>query len=318
MKDNITKKQHYIPRSYLKEFSKINDNSDDKKNKILVFDKLRKKSYGSNVYDIACENLFYEIENAPTITERQIFETTFSEMESKFLVLLKKFRRLCEEENNYFNALITTKEQRLEFSFYIVLQWIRTKKYRDIIRNFNDNAMTKIMKFYKEEFLGEKFDTNNKGYKIDEKIMHLNSLLDSNYIGALTNFISNSHWMFIKNETQTPFITSDNPVCRIPKYYVDEIYGEKIYPIFSDTLEINFPLSPNILLRIFRNQTSNYEKLKKFRNRVVPVKEIEMVDIINQFQCIMANEKIFINPEYKNLLEKYTKEDLLKEINLIM
>lgn len=45
MKDFFTKKQHYIPRTYLRQFSKINCSSDDKKNKIFVFDKSLKKKH---------------------------------------------------------------------------------------------------------------------------------------------------------------------------------------------------------------------------------------------------------------------------------
>lgn len=317
MKDNFTKKQHYIPRTYLRQFSKINCSSDDKKNKIFVFDKLLKKTYNSNVYNIACENLFYDIKNASTVKERQIFEKAFSEIETTFAILLKKFIRRCEEPNNYFNALITTKEEKNEFSFYIVFQLIRTKKYRTIVTNFIDNTMEKIIRFYKEQYLKGNFNENIKGYNIDEKIMHLKTLINSDYIMALTNFISDSKWMFIKNETQIPFIISDNPVCRIPRYYKNELQGEQISSIFSDYLDIYFPLSPKIVLHIFRYNVPNFEKFDNYRNRLVPLNEVEKINMINEFQCIMANEKIFINPDYKDLLKKYLKDDLLKEVNLI-
>lgn len=83
--------------------------------------------------------------------------------------------------------------------------------------------MEKIIKFYKEQYLKEDFNENIKGYSIDEKIMHLNTFINIDYIMALTKFISYSKWMFIKNETQIPFIISDNPVCRIHRYYKDEL-----------------------------------------------------------------------------------------------
>lgn len=54
-----------------------------------------KKTYDSNVYNIACENLFYDIKNASANNERQIFEKTFGEMETTFVVLLKMFIRRC-------------------------------------------------------------------------------------------------------------------------------------------------------------------------------------------------------------------------------
>jgi len=317
MEDNIIKKQHYIPRTYLRQFSKINGNNEDKKNKIFVFDKSRKRSYGSNVYDIACENLFYDFENISTVKERQIFENAFSEIETKFAVMLKKIRGICEDRNNYFNALITTKEERDEFSFYIMLQLIRTKKYRNIVGNLTYNAMESIMRFYKEQYLGEEFNENSKGYKIDNKVMHLKTLSNSEYTMALTNFISNSNWMFIKNETQIPFIISDNPVCRIPRYYKSEIYGERISSIFSDDLQIYFPLSPNVVLYVFRDKIPNFEKFRKCRNRLVSVNDIKMVNIINEYQCIMAHERIFVNPDYKGLIEEYCEDDLLKDINLL-
>lgn len=58
-----------------------------------------------------------------------------------------------------------------------MFQLIRTKKYRTIVTNFIDNTMEKIIRFYKEQYLKGNFNENIKGYNIDEKIMHLKTLI---------------------------------------------------------------------------------------------------------------------------------------------
>lgn len=65
-------------------------------------------------------------------------------------------------------------------------------------------------------------------------------------------------------------------------------------------------------MHIFRYNIPNFKKFNNYRNILVPLNEDEKINMINKFQCIMANEKIFINPDYKDLLKKYLKDDLLK------
>lgn len=325
MCNNITKKQHYVPRMYLRKFSKVNDTdiTDDKRNKMLVYDKKIKKTYGASVYDIATENYFYDIENATTLKEKQILESVFSEMETKFSILLKKITNRCEEKNNHYNALIISKKEREEFSVYIVMQLLRTKKYRKNISKITEKVMDDIVPFivkdYELKSKAKDIDINDVKLMINEKNLHLESLVDEEFIELLSNFIYNSLWCFIHNQTQTPFIISDNPVCRVPRVIDKEfLYVNsnnkicnkidlELTEFISPYLDIYFPLSPTVAIRIIREKVPEYEKWKKFKNRLIPVNRVDLIDGINKYQFIMAYEKVFINPSYETLIDFYCK-----------
>ncbi len=57
------KRQHYVPQLYLKQWH--NDKSDEQ---IYVYDKTLKKSFSSNIKNIASSNYFYDY---PEVTEEQ-------------------------------------------------------------------------------------------------------------------------------------------------------------------------------------------------------------------------------------------------------
>lgn len=50
-----TKKEHYVPRCYL-------ENWKNNKGQVWVYDRRLKKTRINNVYDIACERYFYDID----------------------------------------------------------------------------------------------------------------------------------------------------------------------------------------------------------------------------------------------------------------
>ena len=333
IRENIVKKQHYVPRFYLRKFSKINDNDNDKKNKILVFDKKNKKKYSSSVYNIACENYFYDIENGTTVKEKQVVESAFSDLETKFSILLNKLINRCEQKENYFTALMSTKKEREEFSFYIIMQLLRTKKYRKKTSKTTMKLLNDMLSFlvmdYELKSKDKKIDINEINVGVDEKLLHLEVLMDENFIEELTGFITNSCWIFIHNKTEIPFATSDNPICRVPRI-IDENYlfynqsneicmkkQLSLTELISPFLEINFPLSPDVSLKIIRDKVPNYEKWKKLKNRLVPVERVDIINAVNQYQFSMAYEKVFINPNYEYLINNYYKDNFIINENLI-
>lgn len=320
--ENIIKKQHFIPRFYLRKFSligDINDYNNDKKNKVLIYDKKNNKQYASTVYNIACENYFYDLDNVNNKNNKQIFENEFSNMESKFSMLLTHFINRCKQKENYYSALIINKKEREEFSFYLTMQLLRTKKFRDIqgklYQKLLDNRIH-FYKLYKKNYFNEEIALNVGDIKINSKTKQLKSLSDDELIDEFIYFISNSYWTFMYNDTSTPFIISDNPVCRIPIIY-EGVLGLELSPFMSNMFQLCFPLSPKIMLYIYRDNSIFYKKFKRsIMNRLIPINKVELIDNINKFQCIMSNERVFFNPKDKNIIKKYCNESMTKKTNL--
>lgn len=81
---NKVRKQHYVPQFYLKQWCK--EKSDKQ---LYAYDKERKKSFSSNIEDIASSNYFYDLDNI----NEQYVKKFFSEIEdlnSRYLTSIIK------------------------------------------------------------------------------------------------------------------------------------------------------------------------------------------------------------------------------------
>lgn len=304
MNKDIVKKQHYVPRFYLNKFT-LENSPNANKNKVLVYDKVNRKTYHSNVYDIAYEKYFYDLDEDKE--NRQVLEKAFSTLETSFSKEINNLISICEYNKNNPNALILRTGERKKFAYQMAMQLIRTKKYRIILKNLHSDITSKRIEFIKRlENITDDID-----FTVNEKLIHLRMLIDEDFIFALTNVLYNSYWVILYNNTNIPFITSDNPICRIPRISSNEYY-QGVTTFFSPDLEINFPITPYICIRIMGEENPNIEKFKKYKNKLVITSNENLIDRINIFQYIMANERVFLinNDIGKNIIEKLSRIDI--------
>lgn len=119
----MTKKQHYVPQFYLKNFT-----SDD--NKLWVFDRVKKEYYRNAPKDICFEKFLYETpwEDANPklgkyVLENQI-EDYFAEKEGEYSSLLKKIIGICREPQNK-NALICNAQEKKMLASFLANIFVR-------------------------------------------------------------------------------------------------------------------------------------------------------------------------------------------------
>lgn len=313
-----TKKEHFIPRCYLKNFSSsgyMNKCVKKSENQVLVYNKLKKNKYVSRIYDIACENYFYDLDNVDNIEEKLIIEKALGEIESGFSNLLDKFIRICDNKENINSALITKRSEREKFAYYIVIQLLRTKKFREIQKNFYQKMLDQRLTFYKlfrKNYFGEDINLSAGDILINGKTIHLERLFDDELIDEMSLFILDSYWTFIYNDTLVPFIISDNPVCRIPILDNYGINNEmELSSFMSNSLEINFPLNNKISLHIYRNKSIFYKQFgKALNNRLILVGKEDLIHDMNKYQCIMADERVFFRCKDDSLIDLYFNESV--------
>lgn len=184
------KRQHYVPQFYLKQWH--NDKSDEQ---IYVYDKERKKSFGSNIKGIASSNYFYDY---PELTEQQQKEfiekvnneQSLSTVEKEKIIenineqVIEKGLSEIESINNgiissiisrlenikalpikyFFNHSFLKDEDILELSYFIALQFLRTEEMRIAQNDMTkwlakitaDNILQNIDKLEQDEQLIEK------------------------------------------------------------------------------------------------------------------------------------------------------------------
>ena len=97
-----TKKEHYVPRCYLKNFILEND-------KIKIFDKFKMQVREQRIMDVAMENYFYDIDfeelfkqnfrcSAKPVTVRRLIHSYSSASQVRAAPVSLQFQRLYQEQ----------------------------------------------------------------------------------------------------------------------------------------------------------------------------------------------------------------------------
>lgn len=264
---NTPKLHHYVPRFYLKRFLGIDE-------RLRVFDKITRKVFQTTPERIAAETYFYRIPDLiGTEHDPNFLETEFSSLESTISNLsdrwLSSIANLIPTEK-----VKMTDEERREMSLFISLQFLRTAEQRDILAAFAQKNLDK------EEIPED-----------EKKNLHVNLLLNSQIVYDIAERIHESIWVFGRNTTETPFITSDNPVCvKTP----DNRMWLKASGILSPGTYTVFPLSPQVIL--YCKEPNHWAVLKQFDASISPVTfSKEMVEHENSGQIFMASRFIISN-----------------------
>ena len=153
-----TKKEHYVPRCYLKNF-------ENEQERINVFDKFKLQLRNQRIIEVAMENYFYDInfdkmmelvkvdridkvkEDILTITGAQDWETVrklmgndkyiekefFAKQESLYNILLNRIIEKSHKGNQWVidNCSCCSDDEKLFLSCFIAIQIIRTKTFRE-------------------------------------------------------------------------------------------------------------------------------------------------------------------------------------------
>ena len=145
MNKDIVIKQHYIQKFSLAQFGKNAKNSN--RYYLKCFDN-ESNNYIEEVKNICCEPYFYEYEKF----DKNYFEHRISILEltanNAFLKILKEYNRTSPKKKKSIYSLKTfnccMKEIKLLHIYkFIMLQFVRTKKYRDLIND--DDLFFKIL-----------------------------------------------------------------------------------------------------------------------------------------------------------------------------
>lgn len=216
----LTIKQHFVPRAYLKSFSNLHTKDTYR---TFSYDKVVGKIIPANILDIAQERFFYDFsdefvemynehhEESPI--HKQHLEKFFNENETNIGYQMDRINKLLIEKNISsltFDEIISNNEVKLCFATFIALQSIRNPSYRQLFSNFisfifgseNEHDMNEVL-----------FHHLNSGY-----VDRISDELINNYywsIGAIINPGKPKSPLVDKCYPTDRFIISDNPVINI-------------------------------------------------------------------------------------------------------
>lgn len=316
-----TKRQHFVPRHYLKGFSILNG----KKHFLYSYNKENGKIFPANIKDIGHENYFYDI------SENQEIEKSLSDLESEFNIVLQKLIK------NKDLSVLSTKEKKV-LSKFIALQHLRTKESRINLEQINKRLFNKI----KDNIP----NSDNLDVEIDKDELrdtHVEIMFE--LTDELSEIMLNEmSWKLCVNNTDTPFWTSDHPCVSYNE--LDPESHKSNMGLRCKGFQLHFPLSDELLLILMapiklsdlkRSRNVKSEEKKNLIDKICEKNDLDLssllpsneyvnqkrVDFENNLQVVSSTQFIFSskndfpiadtfldeNPEYKNKNRKRIGSD---------
>jgi hypothetical protein len=258
------KLHHYVPRCYLERFT-------DHTGKFWVWNKNTHSEFSTRPNSVAAEKHFYRIpELIGSKHNPQFLERNFSEVEGHAARIMKKWLDEIPALKANTKVEIARNEREL-MSFYISLQAFRTAESREILAAFAQEKGPYKAGISPEEAI------NLHGYFLERGAV----------IYELANRLFRSAWIFARNDSGYPFVTSDNPVCfKTP----DNRMWLKAAGILAKGMYAVFPLSPTVMFYSHDHRYGKWKIVKQFDQAVSPVKfTVDMVNHENSGQVFMAS-----------------------------
>lgn len=121
MKKKEPKRQHYVPKFYLRRFSKKCDNKEE----IYVYDKIRNNVFKVNIKNVALENDFY---TNTDFEDKYFLEKFFGKnIEPLMESILKEVVQICSSYNVISSNYVISDRLKLDLAYIIAFQFLRGK-----------------------------------------------------------------------------------------------------------------------------------------------------------------------------------------------
>jgi hypothetical protein len=276
------KKQHYVPKFYLRYFSLSDSNKQIK----LCLKETGKIIQKADLEGQAQENYFYGKD-----LER---EEWFGTIENKTALILDKIVKTKflpkDKSDDYYSIWL-----------FILLQAYRTRANADEFNHIVDTMMKTAMKF-EPQFKDFDYDTHFFAYEdvIEKKLdILLNGL----------PMMMDMQIKLIQNSTSKELVTSDNPISKYNQFLESRKFPYGHNGMASKGLQIFYPLAPDLLLIMYDPKVYKIGNKKQFSN--IPMNESD-VEFLNVLTCLHTNKSIYATEKVRDfqmeqLLEKSKK-----------
>lgn len=243
--EHITKKQHYIPQTFLKGFS-----ADGKT--ICRYDIVNKKSQNNiPIKSIATDEYLYEFKDLDgQIYDSNHIEKILSKIESQFAKYKKRLEDSVKCEQNYHSKCFLNTEEKRFWKCYILLQMVRHAESIKLVTDdylencgFNSEIVAKNAVLCSFLPFFEKFSS------VTYQEVPLLTLYD------------NAAFIVRYDETGLLF-TNDKTGCFISK--------GKMYDGMKKWKFVLFPITSHILIEMHNMDVAENQQFKDYRNSLLP------------------------------------------------
>lgn len=264
--NKLTKKQHYVPRTYLRGFS-----DDEKRLWSYALEPLDSGTLVS-IDSICRENYLYEIrDQAGDFVAPNFIEKVLAELEERYRPHLRKLRQKAFVEANYETRSFFTQEEKIFWKIFVAIQMMRAP---EVIEAAETAA---------KEFLPNNISENELHMIAVSQCMPFFNEIKPDDVNAFTVFLKPLLDMSIAVgvDKKKSLFTSDNPVfCYAPQY---ESMGQ-----IEPYERIVFPLDSELVLIMFGGESKEAHD----KNRAFPLDE-NVIESVNLSVAYAARDRIF-------------------------
>ncbi|MBL6928859.1 MAG: DUF4238 domain-containing protein [Rhodospirillales bacterium] len=255
------KLHHYVPQFYLRRFTDVSG-------RLWLWDRERDRIFSASPKKVAAEKHFYHLtELAENGHDPLTMEKQFSHLEGEVARITGQWLDWLRQMEPVEKVKIPKINRKL-VSLYIALQFLRTADTREFLTIIAENS--EIQKPVSAE---------------ESRLLHTDLLWDDKSVRGLADRIQSATWVFGRNATLTPFISSDNPVAFRTG---DNAMWLKV-GLHSAGTYVVFPLASDIVMYCYPKEPP-WEKIAKFDRSLSPVVfSDEMVESENSGQVFMAS-----------------------------
>lgn len=221
--------QHYVPRFYLRHFSKLQG-----KNYIVnCFDKSELTEFSTDISNVGCQKYFYDID-----------KDTYQLVERKLSAYEKEFNRIYNKLVKRKNLACLNWKEKEVIAHFVATQEIRTNEMREMLRS----SAKELKRWLSDKPLKEDLERQLREIQTEKRLKttHLKLLVET-LLGKdeLVDIILQMKWVLGESYLEMPFWTSDNPVCRFNPIDLKP-FGN--LGLLSRGIQIFFPLATNLVL----------------------------------------------------------------------
>ena len=273
------KLHHYVPRFYLRRFS-------DASGYLWIWERDQDRVFRTKPSRVAAERDFYRIAELAEIGhDPLLMEKQFSHLEGEVAQITSQWLDWLRKINPQEKIEIPDVNRDL-LSLYLALQFFRTADARAILSAF-----------------AEEQEDAKPLSAVERQRLHLEMLWNSDILRELAIRIKNATWVFARNRTSIPFVSSDNP---ISFRTADNSMWIKVGIWSAGTYSV-FPLAPDIVMYCHPAEPP-WEKLGRFDCCLSPVSLTEeMVESENTAQVFMASRFVISSRNDFDLARQFSK-----------
>jgi hypothetical protein len=275
-KKHRTENQHYVPQLYLRGFTNASG-------RMFCYDKVSDKAHPTSTAAAAQEPYFYEI---PPGSFRE-FTVPVNGAENALSALEGKWGPLHHELIKSADAGRISASLTVEYAPFVVMQWMRTKTYRETMREIAQKSMQSLS----DDLVALNFPGHAKPkVKVGDKgmaAMHFQKLFDPADVPRMAEHLERHYWVVGINKTDHLLYTSDHPVVRRGN---TTHQGRPCVGVLDPGIEFAFPLDSSHLLLIL--ERTHFAAWKKFDNRSIELSAMQVRDY-NGLQVMRSNQRLF-------------------------